>query len=679
MTIDDVARRSSVAASLRGCGLLRVSGRDPKRKKIEVEEVYDIDSGVTTFSASAFTFTRARLNPAASHSGTSEGPNDKNVYVMCPGNVIAPFLKDATDTPSGSLIWRPQLLPDTLIEYVPEAEGRDVKDERETAISCTLLCIEELPAVDRALSRLSRNGGPWVNSWGVPTKRTQVAYQYSSGLTRTSALVALLRLEFPPTAQASRPAGYSLSTAHHLPWAPAPRAVSRGSRIQVVSSPFGLLHHHLFRNTVSEGIVSNVVLDSSQEPTDDGSLLLDVPSLLLLDARCLPGAEGAVVVNKFGQVVGMVTLPLKHADYSSSVDLNLAIPHHILRLWVLSCLDLDRQKTGGAAKPREGEKWDAMGALRRNSERIVSSSVGLPPVCAVPDAERSVVVVKIGGSWASGVVVSDDGIIFTNLHLVLPYMREEKRSCFAQPSMNVHVRIQNHNKKWAGDRESGLPATTTLPPPHAEWFSASTLYASTGPWDVCILKVDTPFKLFPARFPEPCASLESLLTVYESVQELPPAPSSLCETLYPRGTSVFVVGHALFGPPTGLQPSFTKGVISHSVCMNGYPVILQCTAAVHSGNSGGALLSSDGVFLGMVTSNLHHKNFKRDHLLFREDSEHCKPHASTITELNFSIPSSVLCMLLPFVRSIDRCRYVAERFNFSPQEIGKGIIQPMSV
>jgi peroxisomal leader peptide-processing protease len=57
--------------------------------------------------------------------------------------------------------------------------------------------------------------------------------------------------------------------------------------------------------------------------------------------------------------------------------------------------------------------------------------------------------------------------------------------------------------------------------------------------------------------------------------------------------------------------------------LNGVPSLLQTSAQVHQGNSGGLLLNERGEFLGMITSNARHTENEKSIL---------------IPSLNFSIP-----------------------------------------
>jgi S1-C subfamily serine protease len=77
------------------------------------------------------------------------------------------------------------------------------------------------------------------------------------------------------------------------------------------------------------------------------------------------------------------------------------------------------------------------------------------------------------------------------------------------------------------------------------------------------------------------------------------------------------VSRSAFKSPTGLFPSVCSGVVakvvkakipnSYPFSLEGnktqadFPVMLETTAAVHPGGSGGAVVNSDGHMIGLVT------------------------------------------------------------------------------
>ncbi|NXA05843.1 TYSD1 protease, partial [Sapayoa aenigma] len=127
------------------------------------------------------------------------------------------------------------------------------------------------------------------------------------------------------------------------------------------------------------------------------------------------------------------------------------------------------------------------------------------------------------------------------------------------------------------------------------------------------------------------ATLESSpfdLAVVELEESVPGfLPLCLVDSFLP-GEEVSVVSFGALGRACG--PSVTAGILSAVVAVDGQPVMLQTTCAVHGGSSGGPLISSrSGCLMGIVASNT------RD-----TSAEATYPH------LNFCIPITVL---QPFV------------------------------
>lgn len=91
-----------------------------------------------------------------------------------------------------------------------------------------------------------------------------------------------------------------------------------------------------------------------------------------------------------------------------------------------------------------------------------------------------------------------------------------------------------------------------------------------------------------------------------------------------EGEAVSVVAYGVFGQACG--PSVTSGILSAVVQVDGTPVMLQTTCAVHAGSSGGPLFSQhSGELLGIIASNT------RDNTT-----------GATYPHLNFSIPITLL-------------------------------------
>lgn len=61
----------------------------------------------------------------------------------------------------------------------------------------------------------------------------------------------------------------------------------------MISSPFGILSPTSFQNSISKGIVSNILGVSKNH-------------IIMTDARMLPGSEGGGIFNKNGELIGVI-------------------------------------------------------------------------------------------------------------------------------------------------------------------------------------------------------------------------------------------------------------------------------------------------------------------------------------------------------------------------------------
>lgn len=91
----------------------------------------------------------------------------------------------------------------------------------------------------------------------------------------------------------------------------------------------------------------------------------------------------------------------------------------------------------------------------------------------------------------------------------------------------------------------------------------------------------------------------AILKMNNPPANLPPLVFGDCNALL-AGEPAIVIGNAL-----GIGISYTAGIISRTVdTINGREAI-QTDAAVNPGNSGGALLNSQGKLIGMITFKLY--------------------------------------------------------------------------
>jgi S1-C subfamily serine protease len=94
-----------------------------------------------------------------------------------------------------------------------------------------------------------------------------------------------------------------------------PRAVRVGSEAYIVGNPFGLY------DSMSVGVVSG--LDRSFKVPDSGRVL---EGLIQVDAAVNPGNSGGPLLNRAGQVVGIVTALVNPTGGEVFIGIGLAVP-----------------------------------------------------------------------------------------------------------------------------------------------------------------------------------------------------------------------------------------------------------------------------------------------------------------------------------------------------------------
>jgi len=218
----------------------------------------------------------------------------------------------------------------------------------------------------------------------------------------------------------------------------------------------------------------------------------------------------------------------------------------------------------------------------------------LPTLSALSKAEKSVVLVTIEHHWASGFFLSSTGYVVTTAHLLRPFLssRNECRS-------RVKIRVDT------SPQESRDPVWT--------WFDAKVIFAclEESHVDAVLLKISAPhFSCVPFPFEN---SLE-----------------------YSEGQSIAIIGYPVYVPDDKLRATVTTGIVSKIATIDGKPCLIETTAVVHAGNSGGVLLTKEGRFLGMVTSNAKQIGSNK-----------------VIPRINFSIPREELLPFFVFARNED--------------------------
>ena len=677
------------------------------------------------------------------------------VQVVCSADVLLPFIANSAPL---------ELLDDTSISILPSSASWSLPSSQPSSAPplstsrwwlCDLLRCDDIPGVQSAVDQLTNLSDEWATGWQAHTQPGGVSItalsssfcSASSRRPRSAATFAVLRARQPlhpkqyrsaTTSQLSAAAAAASLSSHSFtsscsssptlvptdfPSFPpltfvSSRSLRRGCDVHVIASPYGLLSPAVFHNSVSGGIVSNVVYAASSamstevvaalterdtsvnggmmrqtvvqnsfpstdvsfprhlhfpiqgHPTSASSYPAPASSpsagehrsiapVFLTDCRCLPGSEGGPVVLSSSSSVllaGLVTLPLHLTNTLSPVLLNNVVSAEAVWHWLHQdertiphpCLHSLASPTAVAVvNPLTSSTTVPSLSIPSPpsipglaSKAVSSSSLSAYPVSAsratvtgmVERAERSLAIAKVESSWASAIVLTADGYIATNAHLLAPFhavpsaLNSKNSSAPASaPSLSASVSVC-------------LPSSLHHPRQSRHWHEATVVYICRSPWDLALLKIDPPSPLTPVSLP---------------------LPSS--DTAQP-GDRVYVLGHALFSPSSMLLPTLTRGVLSQCVSLplsttstlspdfaaSHSPVLLQTDSAVHNGNSGGLLLSRAGTCLGMVTSNIQHTA-----LPAAPDSPITPPSSATLSsnssviipQLNLSIPAAVLLRL----------------------------------
>lgn len=382
----------------------------------------------------------------------------------------------------------------------------------------------------------------------------------------------------------------------------------------------------------------------------------------MADIRCLPGMEGAPAFDRYGCLTGILTRPLKQKG--SSVEIQLVISWDAIATALSSLLQKEAHRpqvelTERSINSAQRASVYCSSNLRRSAEVLPRGS-NFPSVSqsSLENAISSVALVTVGdGAWASGVVLNKHGLILTNAHILEPWRfgrtsllglmdkptrisvaREKSFSQMTQTEGQVErcSLLQSQLGSSKASRHEASPLNSNYRSykkiavrlDHMEqqmWYNARAVYVSKGPWDVALLQLES--------IPD---ELRPITTEFAS-------PST--------GSTIHVIGHGLLGPRSDILPSVSSGILANMVRIRGaghlqksgivgteegeIPVMLQTTAAVHPGASGGAVVNSDGRMIGLVTSNARHGG------------------GTIIPHLNFSLPCAALKPIFEFADKQD--------------------------
>uniref|UniRef100_A0A6N2KEV3 Glyoxysomal processing protease, glyoxysomal n=1 Tax=Salix viminalis TaxID=40686 RepID=A0A6N2KEV3_SALVM len=411
----------------------------------------------------------------------------------------------------------------------------------------------------------------------------------------------------------------------------------RGDFLLAMGSPFGVRQS----TSLTVGSIANCYPPRSSDI-----------SLLMADFRCLPARNGRwpSVFGENSDFIGILIRPLRQK--STGAEIQLVIPWEAI---ATACSDLLLKEPQNAEKGIHINKENLNAVGNAYSPRSDGSfpykyehhNSHRPSPLPVEKAMASICLITIDEAvWASGVLLNNQGLILTNAHLLEPWRfgkttangtedGTKSEDLFLTPKeFSRYSEVDGHGKSQrlqpktpnivdssVADERKGYKLSLSYKGhrnirvrlDHADpwiWCNAEVVYVCKGPLDVALLQLEH-------------------------------VPDQLCPTKVdfktpPLGSKAYIIGHGLFGPRCGSSPSVCSGVVSKVVktkappyCQSlqgrnsHIPAMLETTAAVHPGGSGGAVINSEGHMIGLVTSNARHGG------------------GTVIPYLNFSIPCAI--------------------------------------
>ncbi|KAJ6893542.1 glyoxysomal processing protease [Populus alba x Populus x berolinensis] len=661
--IVDVARNFAV--------LVRIQGPDPKGLKMRKHAFHQFNSGKTTLSASGLLLPDT-LYDAELANRILEAKSQGLGLVVTVASVVEPFL--SSKHREGISQGPPELIPGAHVDVMVEGKLGLRKDEDgglDKGAPCwlraQLIRLVDVPVSSLALQSLveassgSMDHG-WEVGWSLASHESGPQPFMDVGQTQTEhGNASTVESHRHARGGSSNPSIMGRMTTRvailgvflHLKDLPNFKILAsrkRGDFLLAVGSPFGVLSPVHFFNSLSVGSIANCYPPRSSDI-----------SLLMADFRCLPGMEGSPVFGENSDFIGILIRPLRQK--STGAEIQLVIPWEAI---ATACSDLLLKEPQNAEKGIHinKENLNAVGnAYRPKSDgsfpyKYEHNNPHRPSPLPVEKAMASICLITIDEAvWASGVLLNDQGLILTNAHLLEPWRfgkttvngREygtKSEDLFFPPkefsrysevdgyrkSQRLPPKTMNIVDSLVADERKGYKLSLSYKGrrnirvrlDHADpwiWCDAKVVYVCKGPLDVALLQLEhVPDQLCPTKVDFKSPSL---------------------------GSKAYIIGHGLFGPRCGSSPSVCSGVVSKVVktkappyCQSlqgrnsHIPAMLETTAAVHPGGSGGAVINSEGHMIGLVTSNARHGG------------------GTVIPHLNFSIPCAVLAPIFDFAKEM---------------------------
>jgi len=260
----------------------------------------------------------------------------------------------------------------------------------------------------------------------------------------------------------------------------------------------------------------------------------------------------------------MILPPIRHND--TPVELNLIMPANLILFVLQTYLQNNKADHEPLTTSRSVKNHRVMRMIREKepdtdidnstSENYVNnlSNINYGESFVhhfwkkeADNLRRGVVVISIAGTWASGVIISNQGYVITNSHVIKPYVTNESDLPFngtISSFSNLKIRVDYPSKRWIENIQ--------------------LIFCSANIWDIAILKL-------PQEDNYPYLTLREPLEAMRKLE---------------IGHPVLVIGHPLFSPSADVLPTVTSGILSKIVYHKGKEVMFQSTAPVHRGNSG---------------------------------------------------------------------------------------------
>jgi S1-C subfamily serine protease len=210
-------------------------------------------------------------------------------------DVVAQTLASATSPPARSALVY-QVVQPSLVLIETRSLGAD--GEVEEALGSGVV-------IDEA--------GDILTSLHVVADATEIRLTFADGVQSGAQIVAAMPENDIAVLQASRPPTLIVPAILGNP-----NAMRVGDEAFVVGNPFGLY------GSMSAGVISG--FDRSFQPPDSDHLL---HGLIQIDAAVNPGNSGGPLLNRYGQVVGIITGIVNPTEQDFFIGIGFAVPINI--------------------------------------------------------------------------------------------------------------------------------------------------------------------------------------------------------------------------------------------------------------------------------------------------------------------------------------------------------------